>query len=122
MNKVLFLTLSTLLLMATFNAAPPHDVTHARTAVWVSTEHSKAECTRLAHKICEQVFGNCVKTDEAAVGGEAGYLVMYQCHDLKMTLGRITVLVIAGSRTEGTSSAKLTEWVTRSHDLTPTTK
>lgn len=99
------------------SVAPSADIAAARTAVWVSTEHSKTSCTRLAHQICDQIFGKCTKSNEAALGGEAGYLIMYQCHDVKMTYGGVTVMVIAGSRTEGTNSAKLTEWMTLSHSL-----
>jgi hypothetical protein len=48
---------------------------------------------------------------------EAGYLVMYQCHNVNMNPGGVAAMVIAGSRTEDTSSEKLTEWMTQSHSL-----
>ena len=117
MNKVHLLTVASFLLLAAFNVAPVHNIEAAQTAVVVTTDHSKAECVSIAQKICGRVFGKCSDNAAGAIGGEPGYLVMYQCHDVRMSFGRVTALVIAGSRNEGTSPEKLSGWMTQSYDL-----
>ena len=139
MNKVLLLTLGCFLSLAVFDAAPPRGIATgqrrkpapsptptptpprgiagAQTGVLVSTDHSMSQCTRIAHQTCDQVFGKCHKYDGGAAGSEPGYLVLYECHSIKMTIGGVTALVIAGSATEGTNTAKLSEWMTKSYNL-----
>lgn len=117
MKTAHLLTLCGFLLLASSDSTPLHEVSYGQTGVVLSTEHSKAECTRIAHQTCEQIFGKCAKDDGVAIGGEVGYLVMYQCHSVKMTIGSATALVIAGSRNEDTSSAKFADWMERSYSL-----
>jgi hypothetical protein len=117
MNNILLLALSGFLSLAVSDAAPPPVIDLAQTGVLVSTEHSMAQCSRIAHQTCDQVFGKCARFDEGATGSAPGYFVIYQCHGAKMTIGGVTALVIAGSGVEGTSEAKLSEWITKSYNL-----
>lgn len=97
--------------------AQAHDVAYAKIGNIVSTETTKSECVKIVHEVCEQIFGQCAKSNEAALGGSAGYLVMYQCSYVKMDVNGVVSLVIAGSRTENTDKSTLNNWVNKSLDL-----
>ena len=140
MKKVLLLTLGCFLSLVVFDAAPPRgiaagqrrkpaqtpsptptptpplSIAGAQTAVLVSTEHSMAQCSRIAQQTCDQVFGKCQKFDEGAAGSGPGYLVLYQCHSVNMTVGGVTALVIAGSATDSASADNLPDWMTQSYN------
>lgn len=94
-----------------------HDVAYAKIGNIVSTETTKSECVKIVHEVCDKIFGQCAKSNEAALGGSAGYLVMYQCNYVKMDLNGVVSLVIAGSRTENTDQSTLNDWINTSLDM-----
>lgn len=111
------LFLFSVILLTTVQAVHAHDISAGQTAVLITDNMSKAQCVRVAHQVCDQVFGSCGKNDEAALGGTYGYKVLYQCHYVRRTRGSDVALVIAGSRTADTNPSKLSKLMKQSHSL-----
>ncbi len=117
LKKLLFFTLLSLLWLSYPATLQAHDISRAQTAVLISDQMSQSQCVKIAHQVCDKVFGSCAKDQQAAIGGTYGYLIIYQCHNVIRTRGSDRTLVISGSRTEATNSKQFTKLINQSYNL-----
>ena len=94
------------------------EIETGRNGLIYSERHSMSQCVRYAQQACANVIGNCSNFSRgaAAWGGEQGYLVMYECHPLKLDRGGGTAvgMVIAGAKTANTNEALFNRWIDQS--------
>jgi len=75
-----------------------------QTAVTGSVGMSERQCTRHAQQICDNIFGNCKKVSNAALGVSPGINLLFQCSPLR---GRVMILSITGATSKTGSDAKM---------------